>query len=349
MEFVRQAFDQFPVGFAIWRLSDMVIVYANDHILNIFGAQQDMVGSTTLWDIIGPLDTALILAEVARSNPSSSVNVQVPYEAFTTFKRQDTGEAFSGWYRGKDIVDHDGVIRHRAAVVFAGYDTEEENAHFKEYVKIKAKEYERTLASKVAHELNNALALLTTEIASISDSCGVDLLRYLGSSFSRLAKLGQEMRERAHTNSSLYSLNTASGFANLDVEKLASSIDSISGLRIMIVDDEQEFASGLSTIFEIKRNLTKVAHTSAEALSKAKLFKPHAALIDLHLGDENGRDLGRKLREEFPDINIVYMTGYSSLMHQISAKNDDVVLKKPFEIATALSVLKEGKTNADNS
>lgn len=349
MDFVQRAFDQFPVGFAVWRLSDMVIVYANDHILNIFGAKKDVVGSTTLWDIIGPLDTTLILAEVTRSNPSGSVMVQVPYEAFTTFKRQDTGEIFSGWYRGKDIVDPDGVIRHRSAVVFAGYDTEEENAHFNEYVKIKAKEYERTLASEVAHEVNNALALLATEITSISDSFGVDLQQYLGSSFSRLTKLGQEMRERAHMNLSLYSINTASDLANLDVENPASSNDSTSSLRIMIVDDEQELASGLSTIFEIKRNLTKVAHTSAEALSKAKLFKPHAALIDLHLGDENGRDLGRMLREEFPDINIVYMTGYSSLMTQISAKNDDVVLKKPFEIAKALSVLKERKTNVDNS
>ena len=341
----EQSIDQFPVGFAVWRLTDMVIIYANSHALNIFGASADFIGKASLWDIIGPLDSTLVLAEVTRSNPENTESIQIPYEAFTSFKRQDNGEVFSGWYRAKDIVDPDGVIRHRAAVVFAGYDTEVENSHFAEYVDVKAKSYERELAAKVAHEINNSLAILNTELESLSSLCGVDVKNYLSNSFSRLNNLGYEMRRRAHIIPSLSEINPEGVISHLSPSNVESSAQATSGTRILIVDDEPDLATGLSTIFEIRKNVTRIAHSTEEALSKAQSFNPQAALIDLHLGDENGRDVARALREKFPDIRIVYMTGYSSLMPEIYAANDDVVLKKPFEIATALTALTKEKSH----
>ena len=91
----------------------------------------------------------------------------------------------------------------------------------------------------------------------------------------------------------------------------------------------------------MKKNLTQIALSTQEALSKARVFKPDAALIDLRLGEENGRDVARELRKEFPDIHVVYMTGYSSLVPELSAANREVVLKKPFDIATALAALRK--------
>mgnify|MGYP000155898344 CR=1 FL=1 len=80
-----------------------------------------------------------------------------------------------------------------------------------------------------------------------------------------------------------------------------------------------------------------------EAVLKAALFKPHAALVDLHLGDENGTDVAHALRESFPNITIVYMTGYSSLLPTITSNSTDTVLKKPFEIDVAISALMKGQ------
>jgi hypothetical protein len=36
-----QSLDQFPVAFAVWRVTDQVIVYANAHALHAFGASSD--------------------------------------------------------------------------------------------------------------------------------------------------------------------------------------------------------------------------------------------------------------------------------------------------------------------
>ena len=94
----EQSLDQFSVAFAIWRVTDQVIVYANQHALDAFGAGPEFVGTTTLWDIIGPLDTNIILAESIRSSPHGGPDIHLPDEAFATFKRQDNGAIFSGWY-----------------------------------------------------------------------------------------------------------------------------------------------------------------------------------------------------------------------------------------------------------
>jgi len=59
--------------------------------------------------------------------------------------------------------------------------------------------------------------------------------------------------------------------------------------------------------------------------------------------------VARALRERFPDINIVYMTGYSSLLPTITANSSDTVLKKPFEISNAIAALTKDMSNANNN
>ena len=108
VDIVNRSIDQFSAGFAIWRVTDQVIVYANQHALDAFGGTAEMFAKTSLWDIIGPLDTNLILAESIRSSPHGGPDIHLPDEAFVTFKRIDNGELFSGWFRAKDIVDEDG-------------------------------------------------------------------------------------------------------------------------------------------------------------------------------------------------------------------------------------------------
>ena len=115
--------------------------------------------------------------------------------------------------------------------------------------------------------------------------------------------------------------------------------------RIMVIDDEPELAAGLCTILELKSFWTQMALTKKEALLKAASFKPHAALVDLRLKDEDGTDVAFALREMFPDITIVYMTGYSSLLPVIAGKTNDVVLKKPFEISSAIAALPKDKSH----
>ncbi len=349
VDVAAQSLDQFPVAFAVWRVSDQVIVYANQHAFDAFGAGPEFVGSTTLWDIIGPLDTNIVLAESIRSSPFGGPDIHLPDEAFATFKRQDNGAIFSGWYRARDIVDPDGQTRHRAALVFTNYDVNIDEYHYQSFIDAKAQVVERELAAKVAHDINNSLAILETEIESLSVTHGLNVKKVLSSSFHRLRNIGLDMRRLAVISQSLSSINANEVHSLLMPDPSKSMERPAEPLRILVVDDEPDLAAGLSTILELKGFLAQMAQTKKEASRKAEHFKPHAALIDIRLGSEDGTDVARELRDMLPNINIVYMTGYSSLLPTITANSSDTVLKKPFEIETAIAALTKDKSHANNN
>jgi CheY-like chemotaxis protein len=339
MSVVVQSLDQFPIAFAIWRVTDQTIVYANQFALDAFGAGPDFVGKVTLWDIIGPLDTNLILAESIRSSPHGGPDIHLPDEAFASFKRQDNGKIFTGWYRASDIVDSDGITRHRAALVFTNYDVNLDEYHYQAFVAAKAQTVERELAAKVAHDINNAMAILETEIDALSLKHGINAKDYFFNSYSRLKNIGLDLRRLGVISESLSTVNTNEIYSVLMPDPSKPIERPIGMKRVLVVDDEPDLAAGLCSVLESRSFWTEMAHTTKEAMWKSELFKPHAALIDLRLGSEDGTDVARRLREKFPNIKIVYMTGYSSLLPTITATTKDTVLKKPFEIATAISAL----------
>lgn len=347
MKIAELSLEQFPVAFAIWRVSDQTIVYANQMALDAFGAGPEFINSTTLWDIIGPLDTNLILAESIRSSPHGGPDIHLPDEAFATFKRQDDGSLFSGWYRAKDIVDPDGITRHRAGLVFTNYDVNLDEFHYQAFVDAKAQIAVRELAGNIAHDINNALAILETELDSLSIVHNFNLKETLVNSLHRLRNIGLDMRRLASISQSLLSINAPDVHASLMPDPSKPIERPLGMKRILVVDDEPDLAAGLCTLLELKSYWTHMAHSKKEALLKANIFKPHAALIDIRLGDEDGTDVAKALREMFPDINIVYMTGYSSLIPVITANSSDTVLKKPFEISTAIAALTKDKSHAN--
>jgi len=346
---VENCVDQMPVGFAIWRVADQVIVYANEHALDAFGAGPEFIGVATLWDIIGPLDTNLILAESIRSSPHGGPDIQLPEEAFATFKRQDNGELFSGWFRARDIVDADGTTNYRAGLVFTNYDVNIDQYHYESFISAKAQIVERELAAEVAHNINNALALLENEIDALSEVHGLNIKEVLTNSINRLRNIGLDMRRLASISESLLAINEDDVASRL-LPDPSKEMKRPSGLlHILVVDDEPDLAAGLCSILEMRGHLTQMAHTQKEALAKAAFFRPTAALVDLRLNNEDGTDVALALREMFPNINIVYMTGYSSLLPTIAATTNDKVLKKPFEIDAAIAALTKDKSHANNN
>jgi CheY-like chemotaxis protein len=347
---VLQALQQFPAAFVIWQVSNQEIVYANDEAMDAFGASPESFGTTTLWDIIGPLDNNLIIAESIRSNPDGGPGIHVPDEAFATFKRLDNGKLFTAWYRGQDVIELDGSVVFRCALIFTDYDEYQDDKNWEAFISIKAQRIERELAASVAHNLNNALAILQSEITSFSHLHGLDLNEYLNLSYQKLVKIGKNMRQLAHISSSVSSINPDDVLNVImpDPQVLSSVRPRASEFRILVVDDEPALLAGLCSVLEFRNFRTLQSTSTKEALAKAMAFEPHAALIDIVLGEENGIELGQRLVEMNPNINIVYMTGYSGIAPAAITKTNAKVLKKPFEIDTAIGLLQDG-VNHDGS
>jgi len=49
-----------------------------------------------------------------------------------------------------------------------------------------------------------------------------------------------------------------------------------------------------------------------EALKRVKAFSPDLAIVDIHLPGENGLDLTKKLKAEYPNLKVIVLTIYDT-------------------------------------
>ena len=343
---IIESLKQFPAAYVVWKVSDQAIVYANDFALDAFGADENLVGKVTLWDIIGPLDANLIIAESIRSNPDGGPDIHLPDEAFATFKRLDNGALFTAWYRAKDIIESDGTTVYRAALLFTNYDEFEDDLNWDAFIALRASRVERDLAASVAHDLNNALSIFQSEIDTFSTLHKIDSKEFFQHSFQKFLDIGYKMRQLAHISESVASINSEDVLSRIMPDPTSSLGHTDKGvLRVLVVDDEPTLVAGLCSVMETRNIRTLSASTAKEACLKAVAFMPHAALIDIVLGDDDGLELGKQLVELLPNIKIVHMTGFAKHALVSSFRDKTKVLRKPFEIDLAISLLKEGLVN----
>jgi CheY-like chemotaxis protein len=66
--------------------------------------------------------------------------------------------------------------------------------------------------------------------------------------------------------------------------------------RVLLVDDNVDFASSLAQLFGVGGHDVRVAHDGTSALDIAREFKPEVCFLDIGLPDMSGHDLARRLR-----------------------------------------------------
>ncbi len=81
-------------------------------------------------------------------------------------------------------------------------------------------------------------------------------------------------------------------------------------LRILVVDDHEVVRRGLVAFLERRAQFQVVAEagTSAEALTQARRFLPDIVLLDINLPDASGIEACRLLRDELPEVIVVFLT-----------------------------------------
>ena len=92
-----------------------------------------------------------------------------------------------------------------------------------------------------------------------------------------------------------------------------------SDCRILIIDDDQDFAASLKLILESENYQPLLAHSEEEALESIGKNVVDLALIDIRLGQDNGIDLLVKLKKIQPDILCVMITGFGTMETAIQA------------------------------
>lgn len=116
---------------------------------------------------------------------------------------------------------------------------------------------------------------------------------------------------------------------------------------LLIVDDDAPFRTRLARALE-KRGFDVVAVDNVTtAIDVAQESAPAFAVVDLRLGDGNGLEVVKALRDARPDARIVMLTGYGNIATAVAAVKQGAVdyLSKPADAdAVEAALLADGRT-----
>lgn len=102
---------------------------------------------------------------------------------------------------------------------------------------------------------------------------------------------------------------------------------------ILVVDDERGPRESLRVILEPNYDV-RVARSGSEALEILRETEVHLVTLDLNMPGMPGEELMRILRKEYPEVEIVIVTGHGSLDSATEAIRCGVAdyLQKPFDV-----------------
>ncbi|MCP4360951.1 MAG: response regulator transcription factor [Chloroflexi bacterium] len=116
--------------------------------------------------------------------------------------------------------------------------------------------------------------------------------------------------------------------------------------KILVVDDEKNIRRGLRTVLSKQGHEIREAASAEEALQTFTVFKCEVAILDIRMPGMSGVELLTAVREHWPHIAIIILTGHGTLdsaMTAVKAGAHDYLLK-PAQPDTILKTVTEALT-----
>jgi len=117
-------------------------------------------------------------------------------------------------------------------------------------------------------------------------------------------------------------------------------------IRLLIVDDEQMTRDGLKQYIpweELGVGAVETAKNGQTALELASVFKPDILLTDVRMPKMDGIQLASRIRKEYPNCKIIFLSGYSDKEYLKSAIHLKAIsyIEKPLNIEEITATLKD--------
>ena len=82
--------------------------------------------------------------------------------------------------------------------------------------------------------------------------------------------------------------------------------------KILVVDDEEDFLSGLQDRLEVRDIKAEIATTGEQALQKLQEDAPEVMILDLKMPGMDGLEVLRKVKKIYPSTQVIILTGHST-------------------------------------
>lgn len=90
--------------------------------------------------------------------------------------------------------------------------------------------------------------------------------------------------------------------------------------KVLIIDDEIEFASTLCQRLKLRGIAVVDVHSGTEGLQSLAQMNPGIVILDLKMPDMSGLDVLDKIKEHDPSIEVIMLTGHGSTASGVEAK-----------------------------
>lgn len=118
----------------------------------------------------------------------------------------------------------------------------------------------------------------------------------------------------------------------MDATESTTSAKRTLPLTVHALDDDPDFREYLGGLLDQAGHRAKVHTTSDELFAACERELPDVVLLDLKMGDETGQDVLSQIRERWPRLCVIMITGYPSLDSMRETFRRDVFdyIPKPF-------------------
>jgi CheY-like chemotaxis protein len=112
-------------------------------------------------------------------------------------------------------------------------------------------------------------------------------------------------------------------------------------LKVLLVDDEKEFVETMSMRLKRRDIDARAAFGGKEALDGIAQEEPDVMVLDLQMPDMNGMEVLRRVREKYPNIETIILTGHGTAAARERAANLGAAgfLEKPVDLVTLIGTI----------
>jgi DNA-binding NtrC family response regulator len=113
-------------------------------------------------------------------------------------------------------------------------------------------------------------------------------------------------------------------------------------LKVLLVDDEQEFAQTLADRLSMRDLEASTASNGQEALSAVQHAEPDVIVLDLKMPGLHGIDVLQRVKQAYPNVEVIILTGHGSRRDEEAARSLGAFdyLEKPTDLETLVAQIK---------
>jgi DNA-binding response OmpR family regulator len=111
--------------------------------------------------------------------------------------------------------------------------------------------------------------------------------------------------------------------------------------RILYVDDDVDLLNAMKMFLRRKGFEVEVSTSCKEGLEKLRTFHPDLILLDINVGDEDGRLMCRQIKQEanYAHIPVILVSGNNGALKTYREYGADHFIEKPFDLPDLIGTL----------